>query len=100
MSLLMRKLNELRLRHWQRVAQLGFWRWTLLCTLTYGVGIASMLALAIWWHVPHPNWIRFSTTALPLLLVGGFLFGVAEYSAKMWLYKRHQRTFDSTAPTI
>jgi hypothetical protein len=73
----MRKLNELRLRHWQRVAQLGFWRYTLLCTLAYG--------------------------AVPILLVGGFRFGIAEYYAKMWLYKRHHRTLlsrETTPPSI
>ena len=97
----MRKIDELRLRHWRRVEQLGFWRYTLLCSFGYGGTIALMLAFLVWQRVPRPDWIRFSMTALPLLLGGGFVFGVAGYYMKTWLYGRSQRsTSDSVAPTI
>jgi hypothetical protein len=50
-----RKIDELRLRHWRRVEQLGFWRYTLLCSLGYGGTIALMLAFAVWQRVPRPD---------------------------------------------
>ncbi len=97
----MRKIDELRLRHWRRVEQLGFWRYTLLCSLGYGGTIALMLAFAVWQGVPRPDWIRFSLTALPLLLVGGFVVGVVAYYLKTSLYRRSQRsTSHSATPTI
>jgi hypothetical protein len=97
----MQRTEELRLRHWKRVEQLGFWRYTALCTLGYGLTVAVMLAIALWQRVPHPDWTRFTSRILPVLLLGGFLFGVAEYWVKMWLYERRKRTSqDSATPNI
>ena len=60
-----------------------------------------MLAFAVWQRVPRPDWIRFSMTALPLLLVAGFGFGVVGYYMKTWLYRRYQRSIsDSTTTNI
>jgi H+/Cl- antiporter ClcA len=95
----MRKIDELRLRHWRRVEQLGFWRYTLLCSVGYGGTIALMLAFAVWQRVPRPDWIRLSMTALPLVLIGGFVFGVVGYYMKTWLYRRSQRRTSDSATT-